>query len=41
MVEGAKTEKVALHLFEEYENVLKVNILMNALSNFGDIAAAS
>lgn len=31
MVEGEKTEKVAQHIFEEYENVLKVTILMNML----------
>ena len=30
-IEGEKTEVVAPHIFEEYENVLKVTILMNAI----------
>ena len=35
MVEGEKTEDVAQHIFDEYENALKFTILMNALSNLG------
>lgn len=41
LVEKGKADEIALHIFEKYDNVLRVRIQINSLSNIGVAAYVS